>query len=81
MMQINMAPKLAMHNKSRLEKVNECVCYGCLRVYNPVEIVEWTDKELDTAVCPHCLIDAVLPVYEENEKDKTFLAKLHEYWF
>ena len=79
-MNIKMAPKLAMHNKALLEKVSECVCYYCCKVYQPSEIKEWVDKN-DTALCPHCGIDAVLPVYEEGEKDISFLTKMNKYWF
>lgn len=80
-MDIKIAPKLAMHNKAKLEKVSECVCYYCYKVFSPSEIKEWVDKSLDTAICPHCSVDAVLPVYEEGEKDIVFLTKVHEYWF
>lgn len=79
-MNINIAPKLAMHNKDKLSKVSECACYYCCKVFKPSEIKEWVDKN-DTALCPYCSVDAVLPVYEDNEKDIIFLTKLHEYWF
>ncbi len=80
-MDIKIAPKLAIHNKKSLEKVSECACYYCYKVYSPSEIQEWVDVGNDTAICPHCGIDAVLPVNEEGEKDLAFLTKLHEYWF
>jgi hypothetical protein len=79
-MDIRMAPKLAMHNKSVLANVTECACYHCRKVFVPGEIQEWTDKD-DTAVCPYCFIDAVIPVYSAEEKDDEFLVKLNEYWF
>lgn len=52
--------KLSMYNRERLLQSNLCGCYYCGRVYNPGEIVEWTDKGLVTAICPHCGIDSVL---------------------
>jgi predicted nucleic acid-binding Zn-ribbon protein len=79
-MDIRVVPKLAMHNKKALAKVNECVCYYCSKVFSPGEITEWVDNN-DTAMCPHCGIDSVIPVYEESDKDADFLAKLHKYWF
>jgi hypothetical protein len=79
-MDIRIAPKLAMHNKALLEKVSECACYYCCKVFQPSEIKEWVDKN-DTALCPHCGVDAVLPVYEESEKDLCFLTKVNKYWF
>jgi hypothetical protein len=42
--------------------------------------VEWTDKK-DTAICPHCGIDAVIPVRSEDDKDLENLSKIHKYWF
>lgn len=80
-MEIRMAPKFAIHNKARLSVVSECACYYCYKVFPPSEIKEWTDKEGDTALCPHCNIDAIIPVNEESEKDQAFLTKVHEYWF
>ena len=80
-MDIRIAPKMAIHNKEKLQKVSECACYFCYKVFSPSEITEWIDKEYDTAVCPHCSVDAVLPIYEEGEKDIAFLTKVHEYWF
>lgn len=75
------APRVAMHNKSELEKVNECACYHCLRIFNPKEIIEYTDRNSDTAVCPHCDVDAILPVYSDDDKDLETLSKIHKYWF
>ncbi|MCB0696502.1 MAG: hypothetical protein KDC07_04010 [Chitinophagaceae bacterium] len=52
-----------------------------MRTYNPIEIKEWTDNN-NTAICPYCDIDAVLP---DNKNfpitDPDFLAKMQEYWF
>jgi hypothetical protein len=80
-MDIKMAPKLAMHNKESLEKVSECACYYCYKIFSPSEIKEWVDRNKDTALCPYCFVDAVLPINEEGEKDNVFLIKIHEYWF
>jgi len=80
-MDIRIAPKLAIHNKEKLQKVSECACYYCYKVFSPSEIKEWVDVADDTALCPYCGIDAVLPIYEEGEKDLEFLTKIHEYWF
>lgn len=75
-----MAPKLAMRNKNLLSHVTECACYHCCTFFPTSSITEWVDKE-DTALCPNCKIDAVLPIYEDSEKDLAFLAKVNKYWF
>ncbi len=80
MINILMAPKIAMHNKSKLSFVNECVCYYCLKIYNTSEIKEWTDKD-DTAICPYCGVDAILPINNEEDKNLEVLSKIHKYWF
>lgn len=79
-MDFRIAPKLAIHNRKQLGMVTECACYHCCKIYCPVEIKEWVDSD-DTAVCPHCGVDAVLPIYEEKEKEMEFLTKLNKYWF
>jgi hypothetical protein len=81
MVNINMAPKFAIHNKNTLEMVKECSCYYCFKVFSPSEIKEWVDKEQDTAICPYCGIDAVIPVYLPEDKDLMNLKKINEYWF
>jgi hypothetical protein len=55
------------------------------------EIKEWTDdwdfrlktespQNEHTAICPHCGIDAVLPIHLEDDKDLMNLKKIHDYW-
>jgi hypothetical protein len=43
-----------------------CGCFFCLRTYPSSEIVDFTDQG-KTAFCPHCGIDAVLPVVADLE--------------
>jgi hypothetical protein len=69
--------KLSMYNRERLLQGNLCGCYYCGRVYTPGEIVEWTDKDLVTAICPHCGIDSVLD--EANGgADLDVLEQMHQ---
>lgn len=80
MIDIRMAPRIAMRNKSALAFVSECACYHCLKVYCPTEIKEWTDEN-NTAICPYCNVDAVLPVNTSDDKNIEVLSKIHKYWF
>lgn len=75
---IRMAPKFAMHNKASLELTKQCCCYYCFKRFDVKEIKEYTDWEKDTAICPYCSIDAVLPIY--SEEDVMNLEKIHNYW-
>ena len=42
-MDIRMAPKLAMRNKSVLSNVTDCACYHCCTFFQTSEIKEWVD--------------------------------------
>jgi hypothetical protein len=85
----------ANHRKS-IEASNMCGCFYCLTMFKPPEITEWVDRyiprsgpakydfsEGQTALCPKCGIDAVLPdntgymvLYPEIT-----LKAMSEYWF
>lgn len=69
-------------NKKILEGSDSCGCFYCLTIYEPSEIKEWIeDKNGDTAICPHCGIDAVLPNGREYPLNKAFLQRMRGYWF
>lgn len=79
MIDIRIAPRLSMKNRSALEQVAECACYHCYKVYPSQEIKDYTDQN-STAICPYCGIDAVLPVNHPDDKNKELLQKIHKYW-
>lgn len=67
------------HHRNEVLTSKEVGCFYCLEVYHPYEIREWTDNS-QTAICPRCGIDSVLP----NMKfpgAKKFLANMKRYWF
>lgn len=51
-------------------------CFFCIRTFEPKEVNEWWDQG-QTAVCPNCGIDAILP----NTTDPAILAAMNERWF
>lgn len=53
-------------------------CFYCLSIFDPEMIMEWTDDE-QTAMCPICGIDSVLP--DSADLTKEFLKRMHEEWF
>lgn len=67
----------ALHNRAQIETCEKCSCYHCLEVFDPSEIQAWADLQSDTAICPYCDIDAVLPM--EFSEDK--LREFRKYWF
>ena len=68
-------PKHSFHNRAAIEAATECSCYFCCTVFRAADAVEFTDD--DTAICPRCGIDAVLPGRFEME----FLITASERWF
>jgi hypothetical protein len=54
-------------------------CFYCVTVFDVQEIDEWIDGG-QTALCPHCGIDSVLPVID-GQPDVVFLWARHRYWF
>ena len=78
-MDIKIAPKLSIRNRKSLNEVSECACYYCYKIYEVKEIKDYTDME-ETALCPYCGIDTVLPVKCKEDKNHQLLHKIHNYW-
>ncbi len=71
------ATTYSIHNRINIENDTKCGCYFCMRVCEGKEIDEWCDEKNDTALCPHCSIDSLLPGVE----DVKFLEEAHEIFF
>lgn len=50
-------------------------CFCCLKTFHPTKIKRWLDHD-ETAACPHCNIDAVIPT-----SDLKLLRDMRRYWF
>lgn len=48
------------HHRNELIASRECGCFDCQRIYLSVEVEEWADNG-ETAICPYCGTDAVIP--------------------
>ena len=70
------AGKSAYLNRPAIEAAEVATCYGCERVVLPSSVKNWTDGG-QTAICPHCGVDSVLPF----NKPQSWLHLAHEYWF
>ena len=57
---ISQASEYSIRNREGLLSGTQAACYHCRNVYPVEEITEYTDAG-DTALCPYCGIDAVLP--------------------
>lgn len=62
-----------------------CGCFYCLRMFPPSTITEWVDLDADgvgqTALCPRCGIDAVVPSVPARPVIAELLAQLHDRQF
>lgn len=68
------------HNKKWVDLADRCHCYYCQRSMGRDEIERFSDNG-QTAVCPKCGVDAILPDSIEEPLDEAILAEMHEYWF
>jgi hypothetical protein len=67
----------SLHRKA-MERSERVGCFYCLRLFQPSDITEWIDNG-ETALCPYCGIDAVLP--DSAAISPEFLKAMHDYWF
>ena len=77
-MDIKEAHKHSSNHRKAITQSKECGCFCCLNTYPPKEIWEWIDSN-ETAMCPRCGIDSVLP--DSIGFDKEFLIEMNKYWF
>jgi hypothetical protein len=52
--------KLSFRNKELLDLERAASCFNCFSYMKPDRIEEWTDNQ-QTAICPCCGIDSILP--------------------
>ena len=57
----------------------QCGCFFCLKIYDPVNITNWLNDE--TALCPYCNVDAVIPESDDYLLEDSLLLAMKEYWF
>jgi hypothetical protein len=76
---IRQAPMVAMKNRERIASSKRCGCYHCLEIFPKEEIKEWTDAS-ETAICPHCHVDAIISDSTGILLDKATLRAMHDFW-
>lgn len=58
--------ELSFRNREKVKQSEYCSCFYCLSVFKSSEVIEWVDNE-DTALCPKCGIDSVIPGIIDND--------------
>lgn len=61
-----------------------CGCFYCCSTFPSTTIKEWIDDRDgvgQTALCPRCGIDSVLPLERVDQVSAELLGRMHMYWF
>lgn len=74
------AHELCSNNKEALSKADKCGCFYCERIFDSKEVYEYLSGG-DTAFCPYCTIDSVIPENDKYPLTPEFLHLMREYWF
>ena len=77
--------RYSANHRAAVCKSKVCGCFYCCSLFPPGDILDWVDEDADgqgqTALCPKCGIDAVLPSEAGFELSPEFLARMKAYWF
>ena len=68
------------HNKDLVAASEKCYCFHCKAVVSTFLIKDFADNG-QTAICPKCGIDAMIPDSVEENIDTEIITELNEYWF
>jgi hypothetical protein len=75
-MDVLQAGPASKYNRDHITGGTPCGCYFCLASFDGGEVEAWGDEE-QTALCPRCGMDAVVPGAPTREA----LIAAHNYWF
>lgn len=77
---IRNAHKHSSNHRDAILESSICGCFYCCRTYPPTTIQKWTDAG-QTALCPNCGIDSVIPDVAGFPLTPEFLAQMKAHWF
>jgi len=78
--------KYTISNSEAISRSTECACIYCLKRFKPSEITEYCrhlkqkSPNYDTAICPYCYVDTVVPNSLVNYSDDD-LKRWHKIGF
>lgn len=80
--ELNALHKLSIYHRDLLKEAQQCACFYCLNYFDYTAIGEdnWIDDD-NTALCPYCSIDSVLPNYSNSPIEEDLLKAMKEYFF
>lgn len=79
-MNIDEASKFSICNMPALKNATLAGCYRCISIFPPSDITETTDDG-QTAMCPKCGVDSVLPDTPDFAINIDSLTRLNKRWF
>lgn len=68
------------NNKRLIEKSSKCYCFHCKREMSSKEVTTYLSNE-ETALCPYCGIDAIIPDAINDELNDDIIDEMNKYWF
>jgi len=68
--------KQSSYHRQEVLDVADATCFFCCQTFPSKQIEEWTDDG-QTAICPYCGVDSILPFNMGTEA----LTAMHEYYF
>lgn len=68
------------HNRNLIAVANKCYCFYCKAIIESREIKDYADNG-QTAICPKCGINSIIPDSIEEGVDEKTIAEMNEYWF
>ena len=76
---LNKLHSYCSHNKELIITSKTCYCFYCKEKFDSTEVVEYIDNG-QTALCPKCGVDTVLPDSIKEVNDKV-IDEMNKYWF
>lgn len=70
----------ASNNKELIKESEYCYCFHCKKQFESKEVVRYLEGE-NTALCPHCGIDAIIPNNVDEPIDNELIEGMNKYWF
>lgn len=72
--------KLSFKGRPQLLQANTCGCFYCFALFSPKDIEDWADDR-QTAICPHCGIDSIIPDTAQAPLTESLLKEMHQFFF
>lgn len=73
--------KHCSHNRKEIARSKNCACFYCKTRFESSKIERWVGRFDNTALCPHCSIDAVIGDASGINLTDSLLELMHHEWF